>query len=120
MDPQGPSQPSQQTSYNQPSNPSAKTTTEHTDSHDSSSSSAPPIDHRQPHDVPSTHSTAATATSLGRGETGTLLERDVSGSDAQNYSKSELEGEQMRAPGEGEVASAVTEKKFGGHGEEGG
>lgn len=26
----------------------------------------------------------------------------------------------MRAPGEGEIASAVTEKKFGGHGEAGG
>jgi hypothetical protein len=118
MDPKGPSQPSQQTGYNQPNNPSTQTTSEQTQSHDPSTSSAPPIDHRQPHDIPSTHTTDATSSSLGRGDTGPLKQKDTSASDAQNYSRSELDGEQMRAPGEGDVADAVTEKKFGGHGEE--
>lgn len=118
MDPQGPSQPSQQTGYNQPTNPSTKTTSEKSQSQDPSGSSAAPVDHRQPHDVPSSHTSNATPSALGRGDTGSLKTKDTSASDTQNYSKSELDGEQMRAPGEGDVASAVTEKKFGGHGEE--
>lgn len=118
MEPKGPSQPSQQTGYNQNSNPATQTTSEESISQDPSPASGPPIDHRQPHDVPSTHTTDATPSSLGRGDTGPLRTKDTSASDSQNYSKSELDGEQMRAPGEGEVASAVTEKKFGGHGEE--
>lgn len=118
MDPQGPSQPTQQTAYNQPTNPSTQTTSEKSQSHDRSGSSGPPIDHRQAHDVPSSHTSDATPSSLGRGDTGPLKTIDTSASDTQNYSKSELEGEQMRPPGEGDVASAVTEKRFGGHGEE--
>lgn len=119
MDPQGPSQPSQQAGYNQPNNPSSQTTSEQSQSQNATSTTTPPIDHRQPHDIPSTHASTATASSLGRGDTGPLRERDISASDAQNYSKSELDGEQMRAPGEGDVAAAVEQKKFGGHGEEG-
>lgn len=119
MDPQGPSQPSQQTSYNQPTNPSSQTASEQSKSQDPSSSAAPPIDHRQPHDVPSTHSGGAATWALGKGDTGPLKQKDIPASDAQNYSaKSELEGEQMRAPGEGDVADAVTGKRFGGHGEQ--
>jgi hypothetical protein len=51
-----------------------------------------------------------TPTSLGYGDSGALKERDISESDQQNYSSKpdpNLEGEQMRAPGEGEVAAAV-------------
>jgi hypothetical protein len=118
MDLQGPSQPSQQTSYNQPSNPSSQTTSEKSQTHGTFSAD-PPIDHRNLSDVPSTHEADATPSSLGRGDTGPLIARGISASDAQNYSSvPELEGEQMRAPGEGDVAAAVTEKKFGGHGEE--
>jgi hypothetical protein len=120
MDPKGPSQPSQQNSYNQPTNPSTQTASELTQSHNHFSATAPTTDHRQPHDVPSSHHSDATASSLGRGDTGPLKQRDISASDAQNHSKSELEGEQMRASGEGDVASAVTGKTFGGHGEESG
>jgi len=118
MDPQAPSQPSQQTGYNQPSNPSSQTTSEKSQTH-GTFSTAPPIDHRNPDDAPSTHETDATPSSLGRGDTGPLKAKDISASDAQNCSSNtELKGEQMRAPGEGDVADAVTKKKFGGHGEQ--
>ena len=59
---------------------------------------------------------------MGYGDRGPLKERDISESDRQNYSnKGNLEGEQMRAPGEGEVADAVQGKGDNtrtGHGEE--
>jgi hypothetical protein len=48
---------------------------------------------------------------------GSLKEKDIPGSDAQNYSNDpNTEGEQMRAPGEGDVANAV----MGGAGKRGG
>ena len=108
MDPSAPSQPSQQTSLDQSQNAASKTSEEQTKSQDPSTTAQPPIDHRSQHDVPSTHSDEATGSSLGRGDTGALKQKDIPGSDAQNYSgDSNLEGEQMRAPGEGEVAEAV-------------
>lgn len=120
MDPKGPAQPSQQTGYNQLSNPITQTSSEQSQARDPSTSTAPPIDHRQPHDIPSTQNIDATPSALARGDTGPLRQNDTSTSDAQNYSKDPvLEGEQMRPPGEGDVASAVTDKTFGGHGEEG-
>lgn len=78
------------------------------------------IDHREQGDVPSSHGEEATASSLGRGDTGPLKEKDMSQSDsAHEYSKDgNLEGEQMRAPGEGEVADAVKSGGGGGHKEE--
>lgn len=69
--------------------------------------------------VPSQHNADPTPTSLGAGDTGPLKERDISESDKQNYSKnSDLDGEQMRAPGEGEVSEAVHNKPGGGFGGE--
>lgn len=65
--------------------------------------------------MPSQHGEAATATSLGRGDTGPLKEKDIGQSDSKD---GELEGEQMRAPGEGEVADAVRSGGGGGHGEQ--
>ena len=57
---------------------------------------------------------------MGYGDTGPLKERDISRSDAHPYSdQGNLEGEQMRAPGEGEVAEAVRRGGGGGHAEEG-
>ena len=140
MDPQGPSQPTLQTAYNQSQNPvsqtaseinkvqpipnslqatdSTTTTTDATSLPSSSSAEQQAIDHRRPHDVPSTHAANPTPSSLGYGSTGPLTEKPTPASDAQQYSKSELDGEQMRAPGEGDVADAVTGKKYGGHSEQ--
>jgi len=101
---------------NQPQNAASKTTQETSTSKDESSLGSETIDHREQHDVPSQHGEAATGSALGRGDTGSLKEKDVGQSDAQLYSKDgNLEGEQMRAPGEGDVADAVKSGGGGGH-----
>lgn len=121
LDPTGPSQPEQQTGLNQSQNPASKTAREETTAHDTTkSSSSAPIDHRSAHDIPSQHGETATPSALGAGDTGKLKEKQIPESDAQNYSKgdSNLEGEQMRMAGEGEVARAVCSGGGGGHAEE--
>jgi len=57
---------------------------------------------------------------MSTGESGPLTEKIIPGSDAQGYSKgdSNLDGEQMRPAGEGDVANAVRTGGGGGHGEE--
>lgn len=113
LNPNEPAQPSQQTGLNQPGNPASKTTTEERTAR--TSESGPETDRRTSRDVPSTHDGAAQPSALAAGDTGPLKERDISKSDQHPYSKSELDGEQMRAPGEGEVAEAVKSGGGGGH-----
>lgn len=109
LDPSAPSQPNQQAGLDQSQNPASKTSDEEIRAEDPSHTAQPPIDRRSAHDVPSAHGGDPTATSLGRGDTGTLAQRDLPASDAQNYSSNpNQEGEKMRAPGEGDVAEAVT------------
>ncbi|KAK5053116.1 hypothetical protein LTR84_002090 [Exophiala bonariae] len=118
LDPERPSQPGQQTGLNQAQNPASKTSQEETTSQETAdNASSKPIDHRSPHDVPSEHSEGAQPSALGAGDTGPLKEKAIPDSDAQNYSKgdSNLEGEQMRMPGEGDVAQAVRQGGGGGH-----
>ncbi|KKY21712.1 hypothetical protein UCRPC4_g03479 [Phaeomoniella chlamydospora] len=107
LDPQGPSQPGANASYNQASNPASKEPAEEAASTQRHSDNV--IDRRSEHDVPSTHGEEAKPSSLARGSEGPLTEKSIPSSDAQNYSTgdSNLEGEQMRAPGEGDVAFAV-------------
>ena len=117
MDPSAPSQPNQQTGIEQSKNPASKTSEEQTKAQDAFSTSQPPIEHRSQHDMPSTNGEEATSSSLSHGDTGSLKEKDIPESDAQNYSNEpNTEGEQMRAPGEGDVANAV----MGGTGKTGG
>lgn len=113
LNPSEPAQPPQQSGLNQPGNPASKTTNEAQTAQ--TSDRAPETDRRTSHDVPSTHEGAAQPSALGAGETGPLKERDISKSDQHPYSKSELDGEQMRAPGEGEVSEAVKSGGGGGH-----
>jgi hypothetical protein len=119
LDPEAPSQPTQQSGLNQARNPASKTATEQDASQDSSVQSQI-VDHRQPHDIPQNHGGEPKHGAIGFGERGPLTQKPIPESDAQNYSKgdSNLEGEQMRAPGEGEVAHAVKTGGGGGHGEE--
>jgi hypothetical protein len=121
LDPSAPSQPYQQASLDQSQNPASKTSEEEAQARDPSHTTQPPIDHRALHDVPSSHDEAATGTALGRGDMGNLTQCDLPESDAQNYSADpNKEGEQMRAPGEGDVAEAVVrgKGKTGGGGEQ--
>lgn len=120
LDPTAPSQPSQQVGLDQSRNPASKTSAEEAASRDTSSLQSRTIDHRQPHDVPQQHGSAPNYGAMGSGERGPLTEKYIPESDAQNYSQgdSQLDGEQMRAPGEGDVAHAVRTGGGGGHGEE--
>jgi len=117
LDPQAPSQPTQQTGLNQAQNPASKTSTEQTASQQTSDSKI--VDRRTSHDVPSQHGDAAKPGALGSGERGPLTEQAIPESDKQNYAEdSNLEGEQMRMAGEGDVAAAVRSGGGGGHAEE--
>lgn len=115
LDPSAPSQPTQQTGLNQSGNAAEKTDQEQTTSQDKSTLGSKEIDHREQHDVPSSHGEEATASSLGRGDTGPLKEKNIGQS---GKGDGDLEGEQMRAPGEGEVAEAVKSGGGGGHAEQ--
>lgn len=119
LDPSGPSQPTMQTGLNQSNNPADKTAAEGQAARTTDQSA--PVDQRSKNDVPSTHDGAAQPSALGSGETGPLKENDLSRSDAAHpYSEDgNLEGEQMRAPGEGDVAQAVRSGGGGGHAQEG-
>ncbi|KIX05279.1 uncharacterized protein Z518_06151 [Rhinocladiella mackenziei CBS 650.93] len=120
LDPTAFPRPSQQTDLNQAFNPASKASAEKSTSHDASSTSPKITDYRSPHDVPSQHREAARPSALGSGDRGPLTEKLIPESDAQNYSKSNsnVEGEQMRAPGEGEVANAVRTGGGGGYEEQ--
>lgn len=110
MDPQAPSQPSQQTGVEQSKNPASQTTFERSTGAANDASNAPPMETRSVPSQRSEEDSKPTSTSLGYGDSGALKERDISESDQQNYSNKpdpNLEGEQMRAPGEGDVAAAV-------------
>lgn len=114
LDPSGPSQPTQQSGLNQANNAASKTAAEDQTSRTANASAT--VDSRTSHDVPSTHNEAPRPSALGAGDTGPLKVKDVSKSDQHPYSKDgNLEGEQMRAPGEGEVAEAVRSGGGGGH-----
>lgn len=120
LDPDAPSQPTQQTGLNQAQNPASKTSEEHSTAKDVSSVQSKTIDHREPHDIPQNHGEEANYGSMASGETGPLTEKHLPESDAQGYSQgdSNLDGEQMRAPGEGEIADAAKKGGGGGHAEE--
>lgn len=108
MDPQAPSQPSQQTGVEQSRNPADQTSAERNVADNDTSNSAPPMESRTVPSQRSEETSNPTQTSMGYGDRGPLKERDISESNQQNYSnKGDLEGEQMRAPGEGDVADAV-------------
>jgi hypothetical protein len=111
MDPKAPSQPSQQTILEQSKNPIDQTSSELDTASNAARKNDPTVGTRS---VPSQRleeENNPSQTSMGYGERGALKERDISESDQQNYSnKGDLEGEQMRAPGEGDVADAVQGK----------
>ncbi|KAI4124315.1 MAG: hypothetical protein LQ338_004856 [Usnochroma carphineum] len=117
MDPSGPSQPTLNAAYDQPSNPASQSDYEQRESTSTSASiqrSAPTVERRERGDVPvpSSHEGGPTPSSLGYGA------RDSSGDAGESMGGpvSSLEGEQLRPPGEGDVASAQDSK--GGFGEQ--
>jgi len=122
MDPKAPSQPSQQTGVEQSQNPAEQTSAERNVADNDTSKNAPTTETRSVPSQRSEEDSNPTQTAMGYGDRGPLKERDISESNQQNYSnKPDLDGEQMRAPGEGDVADAVQGKGDNpkeGHGEE--
>ena len=108
MDPTGPSQPSLNTAYDHPSNP-AQSSQEHqssTTTRASQSRSGPTFSSRQPNDV----STDATPSSLGYG----VQSDKYDAGESMGRAAEELDAEQMRAAGEGDIASRQEHKgEFG-------
>ncbi|KAL8825247.1 MAG: hypothetical protein Q9191_004528 [Dirinaria sp. TL-2023a] len=101
MDPSAPSQPPLDTAYQHPSNPTTKEPQEQYESQSTSASqrrTGAKLDGRSAGDVP----TEATPSSLAKGGHGERDDPNILGSDP----TSSLEGEQMRAPGEGDIARA--------------
>ncbi|KAL8772250.1 MAG: hypothetical protein Q9209_002462 [Squamulea sp. 1 TL-2023] len=111
MDPTGPSQPNLNTVYDQPGNPASQSEGEKQNSNSTSASiqrSEPTVDKRERGDVPvpSSHGQGPTPSSLGYG----ARDDNEDPGDSKGEPVSSLEGEQMRAPGEGDVASAQDTK----------
>lgn len=115
------SQPAKETSYKESSNPADSTSAEQFAGarEAAASDNTPKVDRRSAHDVESTHDNPAEPSALGSGDTGPLTEKALPKSTAETVSSSENDGEQMRAPGEGEIADAVQNKaEKGGFGEQ--
>lgn len=113
LDPQGPAQPHLDQAYDTPGNPTDHTPEEESKASSHATTNSSTItDQRSANDIsiPSTHDQSAQASSLGRGV------RSTSGDRPTGDVASELDGEQMRAPGEGDVMQRQFEK--GGFGEQ--
>ena len=110
LDPQAPSQPNLNQVYDTQDNPASQDPVEKSNAA-SYNQDAQPIDHRRPHDVPQSHNAEPGKSALGYGETGPLTEKQ--GIEPSN----DQDGEQMRAPGEGDIAAKQDHK--GGFGSEG-
>ncbi|KAL8934738.1 MAG: hypothetical protein Q9216_005756 [Gyalolechia sp. 2 TL-2023] len=111
MDPTGPSQPPLDTAYNHPSNPASQSDYEQKTSSSTSASiqrSDPTVDQRERGDapVPSSHGEGPTPSSLGYG----VRDNSQDAGESMGEPVSSLTGEQMRAPGEGDIASAQDSK----------
>ncbi|MCJ1477027.1 hypothetical protein MMC13_005698 [Lambiella insularis] len=109
MDPKGPSQPGIDTAYDTVGNPADQTAQEHaTAASKESTNAGATVEERKQGDVsvPSVHGGGPTASSLGAGV------RTTSGDKGESIGPgaSDLEGEQMRAPGEGDVYRSQSEK----------
>lgn len=123
LDPSGPAQPSIDTPYTHPANPALTTSEQQTTSSPSTSSDAQSRSNpsKQDRRLPSNTDDTRTAvpSSLGYGVTPDQASATDAGGD-EKYGKevSNTEGEQMRAPGEGDVADAVRGNKYGGDGGE--
>ncbi|KAK4693585.1 hypothetical protein P7C71_g3845, partial [Lecanoromycetidae sp. Uapishka_2] len=119
MDPSGPSQPNLDTAYENPANP-AQSSSEHADSTRIGASQQrtdPKTDRRGPNDAINqggNDQSEATPTSMAYGA------QDASGDAGESMggAVSNQEGEQMRAAGDGDIASAQEGKHgFGGEGD---
>ena len=110
MDPSGPSQPSQDTAYSTSNNPVEKEPAEDraAEYNDRSNSQSYGVEQRIPQQQ-SESTDDATPSSMGRGIRGAGAGEEARGLGEEDVGRHrELDGEQMAAPGEGDVADAVS------------
>ncbi|KAI1650597.1 uncharacterized protein F4817DRAFT_236700 [Daldinia loculata] len=108
MNPSGPAQPPKDTAYKTEGNPvSSNPSEQHSAQHHTHGK---PVDKRSPSDQPSGLGDAVPS-SLGYGIHGAPAGEEKYGRTYEQVGRNkELDGDQMRAPGEGDVASAVERK----------
>ncbi|KAI1134339.1 hypothetical protein F5Y05DRAFT_398381 [Hypoxylon sp. FL0543] len=117
MDPSGPPQPPKDTAYETQGNPVTSNPSEQR-SAAQHHTHGKPVDERLPQTQTGHGDAAAVPSALGYGIRGAPAGEERFGRTQEQVGRSrELEGEQMRAPGEGDVAGAV-ERKAGAGGSE--
>lgn len=120
MDPSGPAQPPKDTAYETQGNPVSSNPSEQRSAqkHHQHAQAGKPVEDRFEAGGRSSGFDEAVPSSLGRGIRGAPAGEERFGRTQEQVGRSrELDGEQMRAPGEGKVASAV-ERKPGATGSE--
>ncbi|KAH7124033.1 hypothetical protein B0J11DRAFT_607054 [Dendryphion nanum] len=106
LNPTGPSQPTQEQAYTTPGNAASKTSAENTQSTLKSTDISKPVDQRVP--TKQAPEDGAQPSALGRGIHGAPAGEEAKGLSEEDVGRhQELDGAQMAAPGEGEVADAV-------------
>ncbi|KAK5127015.1 hypothetical protein LTR85_008374 [Meristemomyces frigidus] len=118
LNPTGPSQPGADTAYETKGNPASKEPAEESQAQRNATDNSQPVDQR----VPSEQSTSqedATPTSVARGVRGAPPGEEASGGTHESEGRNnELDADQMAAPGEGKIASAVKGESAGAKGSE--
>ncbi|ORY19404.1 hypothetical protein BCR34DRAFT_670352 [Clohesyomyces aquaticus] len=115
LDPSGASQPTLSQAYTTPGNAASKNQSELNATAANASDTSSPIDQRIPQKQAS--DSQATASSLGRGIRGAPAGEEVKGLTEEDVGRhNELDGAQMAASGEGEVADAVAGRNQKGNG----
>ncbi|GAB7342436.1 hypothetical protein MBLNU457_g0644t1 [Dothideomycetes sp. NU457] len=110
LNPTGPSQPNLDTVYKVSGNPADKEPAEKAESNTQRDPNAKTIDHRDPSERKHDQS-EATPTSVARGIRGAGPGEETKGLTHEDVGRNqELDAQQMAAPGEGKIASAVEEK----------
>ncbi|KAH7408301.1 hypothetical protein DE146DRAFT_752437 [Phaeosphaeria sp. MPI-PUGE-AT-0046c] len=121
LDPKGPSQPTLNQAYTTPGNPASQNPAEHAQASFNAADNSASVDQRIPTKQASDSQGLANAKAPGGGTHGAPAGEEAKGLTEEDVGRhKELDGAQMAAPGEGEVADAVARggKGMGGGGAE--
>ena len=112
MDPKGPAQPNLDQVYETQGNPASQTPSESRTADANAHTNTAKTSHRSQNDVPISKATSSALDAGGSGERDAPLSSGAyaGGDQDQSGRKGELEGEQMRAPGEGDVMQSQWNK----------
>jgi hypothetical protein len=118
LDPKGPSQPTLNQAYTTPGNPASQNPAEHAQASFNAADNSASVDQRIPTKQASDNQGLENAKAPGGGKHGAPAGEEAKGLTEEDVGRhKELDGQQMAAPGEGDVAAAVAK---GGKGQGGG